>query len=517
MFDIISDKEKRKVDIIKILYYSENSVTLTDLHDRVGLSIRGLHYNLKEIETDVSVLGGEILTSKKGYKLILPSNIGMDYFERKIIKSSVGFQLLERLFHENSLTSDEIQESLFVSPSSLFRTTKLVNKLLPKYGLSLETNPYKLAGSEELIRKFYVRLFYEAYGEQEWPFVNINLDLVHKLITEFLEDVGIDRDSTSVPKLRIFLGIHLTRVPEKISLEEIFQDSKELQKVPIDLVKDTEMKVAQWFKTKKYPTEFIDRYSLSFSILFIFFSGIHLDRTPSHIETDRLKIIETYLRKIEFMLGLENTNFTALIYNLNHIFANYSIHSKLNILEDYLLFKPREYSMIDALETNYPLFFKVFVTNLTNLIEEMNLTYNDLLLEELLYYAISKWPNLFQDLFYKYSGFTILVYSHLTDLHKKHFLQGIDSQVEKNVVVLPFNENFLDEKSLKNYTFDMIITSSTVFLDITQPIIYLPSNHSLVNYDPFIKATKKIKRDKQHYRKLMLEKNIYDLKNKFGL
>lgn len=91
-------------------------------------------------------MNGKIVSSLDGLTLQLPSNSGLDYFKRRLYDQSVGFDLLELIFFDETLTHKEISEKLFISVSSVKRLITKVRAALILYGIDLGTKPFEIVG-----------------------------------------------------------------------------------------------------------------------------------------------------------------------------------------------------------------------------------------------------------------------------------------------------------------------------------------------------------------------------------
>lgn len=139
----------------------------------------------------MSEIKGTFDSNTVGIKLILPSNIGMDYFKRKLLRNSTAFQILEMMFFEKTLTIDEILNKQLISRSTLYRIIKKLNEEITKFGFDVTVDKQiKLVGPEILIRRFYERYFIEAYSTQEWPFPMSRHELTQKTSCKFKKEFG---------------------------------------------------------------------------------------------------------------------------------------------------------------------------------------------------------------------------------------------------------------------------------------------------------------------------------------
>ncbi|MGP6146503.1 helix-turn-helix domain-containing protein [Jeotgalibaca sp. A122] len=167
MWRLISTKDQRKYRIIENLYAADRPLTISELAKSIGSSARIIKYDLAEINETLKELAGAIVSSSEGVFLNLPSSVGLDYFQRKLYRISPSFLFLEKVFFDETMGYAEMKDYLYISDSSLRRLVQNVKLALQDYGLSLETQPFRVVGHEGLIRNFYTAYFSEKYTMED--------------------------------------------------------------------------------------------------------------------------------------------------------------------------------------------------------------------------------------------------------------------------------------------------------------------------------------------------------------
>lgn len=90
---------------------------------------------------------------------------------RNLMDESEAFMFLERLFFQPNEDMDYWINDLYISEATFYRMIKQLDKVLKEKGLVLERRPFRItAKNERWVRVFYVQLFLEKYGLNEWPF-----------------------------------------------------------------------------------------------------------------------------------------------------------------------------------------------------------------------------------------------------------------------------------------------------------------------------------------------------------
>lgn len=164
MWNLVSLKEQCKIKIIEAFYETDEPITINTLSELTNASNRSIKNYLEELKEAMSEIGGEFVSSSEGVNFKIPINIGIDFFQKQLIRGSLGFKFLERIFFDESLTNNELVNDLYISQSTLNRTATIIDEEVKSYGLRLETSPYKITGDEQLIRNFYTTYFVEAYS-----------------------------------------------------------------------------------------------------------------------------------------------------------------------------------------------------------------------------------------------------------------------------------------------------------------------------------------------------------------
>lgn len=104
------------------------------------------------------------------------------------------------------------------------------------------------------------------------------------------------------------------------------------------------------------------------------------------------------------------------------------------------------------------------------------------MIQHLLFLMMANWENLMAHLANNYGTCKLLVYSHSNSRHAKIVAQAIDASFNKMIQVEIYEEVFIDEKRLEAYTFDLLLTTTTLNLDIKQPIAYILGTKSNINF-----------------------------------
>ncbi len=223
MNNLISDKDMRVYTIIETLFQAQQPITIASLAEITKSSTRIIKYDLNDSTAILSKVNGKIVSSLDGLTLQLPSNIGLDYFKRRLYDQSVGFDLLELIFFDETLTHKEISEKLFISVSSVKRLITKVRAALILYGIDLRTKPFEIVGDERLIRNFYTMYFQERYNVSEWPFSTAYYEFFDKMIERVMVYYGLTSEQYDTNQFRYQHAVDAIRAIKGYRVEGVLQ------------------------------------------------------------------------------------------------------------------------------------------------------------------------------------------------------------------------------------------------------------------------------------------------------
>lgn len=150
--------------------------------------------------------------------------------QKRLIRESLGFKFLERIFFDESLTNNELVNDLFISQSTLNHLAKIIDEKLKSYGLRLESSPYKITGDEHFIRSFYARYFVEAYTSNEWPFESLEKDVIDNILPSAVDYYQSTSEVMNYKFFKFRFAVSLIRNLQGHSVKRFFLDNQFLAK-----------------------------------------------------------------------------------------------------------------------------------------------------------------------------------------------------------------------------------------------------------------------------------------------
>ena len=499
MFTLLSEKDKRKFLIISYLLQANHPITIAFLANDVGCSIRSVQYDLEELKTSLAEINGTIVSSPDGIFLNLPYHIGIDYFQSKLYKNSPGFNLLELIFFDETYTSDELAELLFLSSASLNRLVTKVRKALKSYGLELATLPFKIVGNEILIRNFYTTYFSEVYSINEWPFPDVSREFLVSCIDFVIDYYKLSNDLYEFHRFLVRHAVEISRAKKGYFIEEFFIESIKTRQRQYQSFMLVSQEISQHLNLSReeltiYFTQIIN-WKFYFSLPFL------KERIQANAVTAQQ--YEDFLEAIMLLSDLFNipkSDHTYLIFELNSILELYALFPAPATYRNIFLFHSQAIFLLSTFQNDFSLFYLIAKKEIIRILNKQNLYLNDAIIEKLMFTLLSKWRNLYYYLNKNLKSLKILVYNHQHMGYTKFIIDVLESKFNKFISFSILEELDIYKSDLFSLKFDILISSISLNLTIPQPIFFLyPHNmdgsfHSL---EALINEVSKNKKEKQ--------------------
>src|SRR5699024_2346836 len=155
----------------------------------------------------------------------------------------------------------------------------------------------------------------------------------------------------------------------------------------------------------------------------------------------------------------------------------------------FILFPPRDYSLVDHYQKKYTAFYDITLQNMVLLCKNRGFHPTEDTLNYLIYILISKWPGLTKQLFSRYHSITVKVYSHLNLRHAQNIAESLSSDLPESLEVSVLEEPIVNEEVLSKLDFDILVT--------TQTFIVMYRSRSSYQYDDLQRLIRKIAKQKE--------------------
>lgn len=514
MWKLLSLKEQSKIKIIEAFYLTNEPITIETLSELTGSSSRSIKNYLKELRVLLESLGADFESSSEGVNFNIPMHIGLDYFQRLLFKDSLGFTLLEKVFFDENLNSTELAEELFISQSTLSRLTKTIIEELQPFGLVLDTSPYKVSGHEQLVRHFYVTYFLEAYDVNEWPFEGVDEDIVDEVLPSATEYYKYTSEVMDYRAYKYRFAVSMIRKLKGYNYQSKFSyREKNMTYYRQKLSEITEQLNHLVFKTQSEA----DSYAQVVTLTYLSISSEYLQ-----IRLNSSKEYEKKFREIEKMIEFLINYFELPVIKQDHLTKE--IDSAITLLESndnnvqprsYIFYPPRDYHFVSIYRRKYPAFYNAVKNYLTLLCKNRGFIPKPETLDYLIYSVISKWPDLTKHLFTRYNSIVIKIFSHQNLRHAYNIAQSLQSDLPNTVTVSVLDEVKLNEEILSKYTFDILISTQTLFLNIEQPFVHMHKSRNSFQYHYLQKIIQEIaiKKENRSNEKFIMNITSQDLED----
>ncbi|WP_373821307.1 helix-turn-helix domain-containing protein [Jeotgalibaca porci] len=427
-------------------------------------------------------MNGKIVSSLDGLTLQLPSNIGLDYFKRRLYDQSVGFDLLELIFFDETLTHKEISEKLFISVSSVKRLITKVRAALILYGIDLRTKPFEIVGDERLIRNFYTMYFQERYNVSEWPFSTAYYEFFDKMIERVMVYYGLTSEQYDTNQFRYQHAVDAIRAIKGYRVEEFFNEGEVTRKRQIKTFFHAMEDVVQKHNISEEDITIIFNQAVSWK----YYLSPPFMKQPLESDADLREVHEHFLSiitKASELFNIPQSDHMHVIFELTNILETYNLIPTPETYKNYLLFNARDDFSTVIYKENFPIFYQFIEEEIIKLCKSRNLFVNQYLISNLIFTLLSKWNKLFESLYKNFFVCRVLVYNHISPGHAINITEVLNSRFSSSVTTSLYKETKITEERLAEYNFDILISSITLDFYIPQPIYYLWSENINVSFE----------------------------------
>lgn len=512
MWQIISEKDKKKYALLDALYRKYDPITIQSLSACSGLSQRSVLNYLDELKLDLALLQGEILSSNEGIRMHLPSHIGLDHFKRKLIKESTGFQILEYLFFQGDVPFSHLEEKFFLSTSSLDRMLKRLRKALEPYHIGLSGSPVSITGQEFFVRRFYIRYFIEAYPSSDWPFENLQKETLQHLLHKFPPYCLEYKGFIKTQELLYQFAVSLTRT------EKGFTHPK----YPVSSFTEKKITALQEASLQKLQGEALgclslDAVSQELSLMKLqYTTDVYKERM--HKDPDFQSSMRDLLALSTEISDLFKLTLPASWPSLIELYQLLRLYTKgqgQKIPTRHLLFQSRDFTTVKHHRVEYPFFYSYVIHSFRNLLTNRGLKATESILEELYYTFLSHSDNLTNQLFTNFRTCKVLLYSHLSFSHAKAVEEILIANFNRMIQVEIFQEAELNRNSLDKYSFDLLLTTETVEVDTAHEVLYLHFHENGYQVTSIYKAIRTVVEKKKENQTERIRRHMVENKKPF--
>lgn len=416
MRHILSKQSSRFLTILEFLYYNEYS-TFENLAKLSQVSIPTIHEDINKINEFIDPLYIESYSQHECH-LVHQDHISVDFIYAQILRNSIEFRLLEKIFFERHERLEEYADSLFISLSTLKRTISRINKQINKNGFKITTNPIRLVGDERLISNMMVNYFREKYLERRYPFNEVQRKVFDQFFYSLIGDETQFLNFPDMEKMRVIIFVSLIRIQNGHHYDPAYLvDLEEKYDFPIlenALFKQAFKSVFQIELTKQHIIEMaypIVSDDFVFNQSELYKIGC---KTPARKqEFDQLvNLIDTIAVSLD--ISLETSQRDRLIYELVNV--NLS-----TVAETYLIYNFK-HNFLMNLKSDFPFVYHFLHSHIID--NDFFSQYEEHKIEAIIYVLITHWEELLYTIQFSYPKFKIGVWMD-TDVEHINFITNI--------------------------------------------------------------------------------------------
>lgn len=454
MENLLRSSERRRLQIVKILFDKDDWVSLKELSNAINSSTRVLKYdfaNFKETLEDFT-----IETSHHGVRLVFLRNKGLKTLYKNILHQSTSFQLLETIFFNESYTAFELADALFLSPSTLYRLIAHINEVASEYGFQIETNPCRIVGSEKKIRHFFIKYFYEKYTRLEWPYKTENSEALDNLLYFFIEYTQTPIDFAYYNLFKMITIVNLVRYINKhfvrtnkgsFNFSEIMPDLREHSEAFKYFEQSLNLKVNNKFIHQVFTPFIHEGYSLT------------KERLDEKIATnkkiaDEVHFLSQMLETLAQDHDLPLTNKDEIIFGVQ----NAAYFEEYDPRAGYILYN-RNRHFTEVIQEDFPEFHKDLVEGVKAYRKVVGLNQSDVGIHYLSYVLFTYWNKLTLELRKKLEKINILIISNRHVSHSNMLKDFLEYEFNNHLTIDIYDDIFLTDTILEELEYDFIVAN----------------------------------------------------------
>ncbi|WP_314065612.1 helix-turn-helix domain-containing protein [uncultured Vagococcus sp.] len=455
MKSILNNSTLRHVTILERLYDADDWVLVSDLAKSTGYPIRTIQHIIPTINQDFAPVQIEY-DPIKGLLLQLPTHLGFEYIYEHVYGTAYEFLLLETVFFHSGLSTNQLADKLYISPST---TTRVISKLNRKFrekkiDLRISTKYHSLIGDELTVRNFMFRFLREKYSLLTLPHPIEDIQAFQNTVIECYAQGDLSLSYYELEFVTFIFVIVVTREKSGYSLELLDQSA---QQHPVFL---------HLLNSNVYTTYFTQSTGLPWSIPIVeqIFSLFLRDRffysyealTKAMTDRPELTLLVTRLKqlfdRIARRLGIEIPNLDTLIRKL----VNYHV---LFGDTNYILFdQHREF--LCSVSKDYTFLMAVLVEEISRFKFYDEFAWTTVSLNQTLQLVVTQWDNLLDQVLLSQPKISLLISSAFEPGYGEIIKEMIPSHSKANLTIhVSDSQTLLDfQNECDNY--DIVLVSS---------------------------------------------------------
>lgn len=389
MHSLLRTTTSRQLTILETLYEEEAWLTISQLSNLTNFPIRTLQHLIPILNEQFHPLTIQHHSSL-GYKLFIPQYLGFEYVYEKIFDNSHEFSILEAVFFNNDISTEQLSDLLFISPATVNRAIKAINSVFKEKDLDIKITNFnhQLIGNELAIRNMMFQYLKEKYSLQTSPFPFEQILAYQNMLNDVLSYTGLQRPYSELEFLSQIFVVVITREQAGFTLE--LMDHTALNNPIFHLLSAHKAYGIYFSGTTKliWESRIIEQLFAPFLNVNYFqdFSSLQL---AAKNDLNLQKLID----RIAILIDNISQSLGITCDSLEKITLTLINHYPLFIGENHILFNPRK-EMLDNLATDYPILGHVILKALEDFSFTPQFKWTPASLNESIFIIITNWKHL---------------------------------------------------------------------------------------------------------------------------
>ncbi len=458
---ILNKIETRQLNLIELLFYSDlSTMKEAEAQKKLGVSNRILKEDIYAINAKYPFIDIKIIDSN--LIITFKDNYSIDYIYQQIYKESHGFKLLEYLFFEGQASTEDLVNHLYLSQSTVYRTILSIAPVLEEsFGFTIESSPYRLEGTENNIRYFFLKYMKEAYSVFEWPFVNLDQDRLIEMCLFLYKLTPYELDFLNLRNFVFEVAINITRNSNGFINPTDQASAKSAQAVLNQIIPESSQFLKEF--NEKFGQEFSAEYVNAIASVFVqghfFYSYSDLEEFLQTNDRDRQAV--TYLSEsLDALVSKYNIDLNNKEELVLELYNTLWLENRTK-KQTYVLF-PRFKNLRKYMQKYFPNFHQDVEEHLQTYLSLLFEDYPDGLLDAVLFSFYTYWEGLFIHLEKRILPIKTLVLSNFNQYHAKFVADRLRMNFAKQLDIHVWEDPILTASQIEESDYELIISSFTM-------------------------------------------------------
>lgn len=459
-------------------------ITIGELSNELNIPPRTIRQHLGEINEYIAPAKIERSRQQGIHLTCGPAHSALAIYSA-VYKQSVQFTILEEIFLHEYKSIASLAEKIFLSPSTLKRKIKAINRILRTYHFEIDPRKLDLVGDEKKIYFFYYSYLIEKYSILDGLIPKQELQMIDALLAEFFAAFP----QLKTPKREVYAYFNKVRTMLFISLHRIKKghlldaDASSLAHVSFIPSQMIRKKITAYYEidcSKKslyhlFYCFFNQRYAWSAADLA---EKALQDPETAKIRTALLACVSAIKRNEGLFLPNEEQLLLTLYNSTSYIAGSTKI---LYNPDQEFLANLNTYCAPFILRTKQQL--TLFLTK-----QPLDIYLDDSVIESLLFLLITSWEGLAAQLEKKIPKISTGIFFN-TSLDHNHFvLNELSYHLKSRLDLHLVSANTIAELADVCTHFDLLITNLSAVELPNRPIVSVHSHPTIEGFDKIISA-----------------------------